>query len=54
MSYVIVRDTDGKFVSKPGMIHSYTDKVREVQIFSSREEAEKQLCYTNEHVEELS
>jgi hypothetical protein len=41
--FVIVRE-DGKFVSRAGSEHSYTDKLQEARCFSSMEKARPHKC----------
>lgn len=48
--YVIVRTSDGKYVSMPGSGRSYTDKLPKAAIYSTREDAAKVVCPGNEHV----
>lgn len=47
--YVIQRDQDGQFVSRPGSRNSYTDSLQAARKFGSRTEAENDCC-GNEHV----
>ncbi len=47
--YVIVRD-DGKFVTPPGSAHSYTGKLQEAQVYTTKGEAERNACVDNERV----
>lgn len=44
MSYVLVRNEDGKYVAPPGLEYSYTSDVSKAQRFTSREAAEKNKC----------
>lgn len=47
--FVLVRD-DGKYVAPPGQQHSYTKRLEEAQIFSTRDKADAQRCVENEQV----
>jgi len=53
MFYAIRRRSDGALVSRPGSRRSYTSNLSECQRFSTREEAEKDLCIENEDVVNL-
>ena len=43
ISYVLVRD-DGKYVSRQGSLHSYTDKLQYARLYSSYEVARNDAC----------
>lgn len=47
--YVIVR-SDDMFVAKPGREQSYTRDIRQIWVFATVEEAEKNACKDNELV----
>ncbi len=49
MPYVIQRD-DGKFVSKSGSEHSYTDKLQNARTWTLREHAVPEVCPGNERI----
>ena len=51
--YVIRRNEDGKYVSRPSSEHSYTRRLEDAQAFQSREIAEGNAC-ENEHVMSIS
>lgn len=53
MFYAIRRKSDGALVSKPGSMRSYTPNQSQCQIFSTRYEAEKNLCPESESVVNL-
>jgi hypothetical protein len=42
--YVIIRNSDGKFVSCPGSQYSYTNYLQKAQTFSTKEIAERHAC----------
>ena len=44
MRYVILRNEDGKMVSRPGSEHSYTSDPARARVFASREAAERECC----------
>ena len=46
--YVLKRNEDGAYVSKPGSNHSYTTRLENAQIFNTKEQAEGSAC-GNEH-----
>lgn len=48
--YVIKRREDGKFVSTPGSIESYTFFLQKAQIFKSLQDAIANACPDNEYV----
>jgi hypothetical protein len=50
--YVIVRNSDGAFVTRPGSKHSYSKYLQSARIFHSREEALANAC-ENEQVVSL-
>lgn len=50
--YVIVRN-DGCYVAKPGRRSSYTCFLQHARVFSTRQDAEKERCPDNEHIESL-
>lgn len=42
--FVIQRLNDGKYVAAPGSEHSYTKRLEDARIFSTRESAELEKC----------
>jgi hypothetical protein len=48
--FVIVRISDGYFVTPPGSERSYTPFLQAARIFATREKAEKERCSGNEQV----
>lgn len=46
--YVLKRNEDGKYVAKPGMHNSYTNRLENAQLFDTQEQAEGSAC-GNEH-----
>jgi hypothetical protein len=42
--YVLRRSEDGKFVAKPGNIHSYTQFLQCAQVFPTKDAAEDHAC----------
>lgn len=52
--YVLVRNSDGKCVARPGLEHSYTHRLGEIWVFKSRAEAARQMCVESESVMPLS
>ena len=46
--YVLRRNEDGKYVAKPGMHNSYTNRLELAQVFDTKEKAEGSAC-GNEH-----
>jgi hypothetical protein len=42
--FVIQRCDDGSYVARPGSVHSYTKKLQDARVFSSREDAERERC----------
>ncbi len=53
MGYVIVRDSDGKYVAVGGAEHSYTDKLEEARIFKSLQTAQWECCVENETIHDI-
>jgi len=47
--YIIQRN-DGRYVARAGQEHSYTAKLQEARVFTTRMEAEKDVCFENERV----
>lgn len=47
--YVLRRDSDGRYVAKSGSEHSYTWRLEEADVFSTREAAATAKC-GNEYV----
>ncbi len=50
MAYVIQRTTDGKYVSRPGSLHSYALKLQAARLYETRNEAARDLCVGNERI----
>ena len=46
--YVLKRNEDGAYVSKPGSHNSYTTRLENAQVFDTKEKAEGNAC-GNEH-----
>ena len=44
MMYVIRRNEDGKYVTKPESKHTYTRRLEDARVFRSREAAEWHAC----------
>lgn len=51
--YVIKRDNDGKYVSRPGSEHSYTPFLQRARTFQSRASALESAC-ENECVQSVA
>jgi hypothetical protein len=52
MRFVLVKHEDGKYVSRPGSLHSYTKRLEKALVFTTRAAAEKSKC-GNESVVDL-
>lgn len=55
MSWVLIRNEDGKYVARPGVEHSYTHKLEAARTWPTQEAAQQEAC-SNERtasVEEL-
>jgi hypothetical protein len=50
MGYVIIRRSDGKYVSKPGSAKSYTQYLQNARVFPTKEAAERERCPENETI----
>ena len=50
LMYVIIRITDGLFVSRYGMASSYTRMLQHARQWPTRETAERERCPENERV----
>lgn len=48
MPFVIQHAETGKYVSRPGSLRSYTNRLKEARAFRNRELAEKERCVENE------
>jgi len=46
--FVIQHDETGKYVSRPGSLRSYTNRLEDARVFRHREQAEKERCVENE------
>jgi hypothetical protein len=53
MMFVIQHDETGKYVSRPGSLRSYTNRLEEARVFRTREGAEKERCVENETLVDL-
>jgi hypothetical protein len=53
MPYVIVRTQDGAYVARAGSAHSYTRKLTEAAIYTTREAAAGNAC-GNEHAADVA
>ncbi len=51
--YVIQRKSDGKYVTPPGGVWSYTSRLEDAWTFATEEEARKNACPGNERVIQL-
>lgn len=49
-SFVIQRTSDDKYVSRPGMEHSYTEHLEDARLFASHDEARREYCVENERI----
>jgi hypothetical protein len=43
-AYVIIREDDGKYVSRRGSKHSYTKRLEDARLFPTESEAKKDAC----------
>jgi hypothetical protein len=50
MMFVLQHAATGKYVSRPGSLRSYTNRLEEARVFRSREEAEGERCVDSESV----
>lgn len=51
--YALRRTLDDKYVAKPGCAVSYTDRIDRIQIFKTKEDAEKACCIENEYIVDI-
>jgi hypothetical protein len=51
--FAIIRNKDGRYVSKPGNKSSYVSGLQNARIFATRPEAQKELCIESERVIEV-
>lgn len=51
--WVLIRLEDGKYVAKSGSEHSYTNKLENAQVFTSKDKAEANKC-GNEYARSVS
>lgn len=49
----LIKRIDGAYVAKPGSAHSYVFALVNARKFSTKEEAERDLCPENERVVDL-
>lgn len=43
-NFLVKRKDDGRYVSGPGVVYSYTSDIKRARIFKSKEEAERDCC----------
>jgi hypothetical protein len=53
MRFVIQHTETGKYVSRPGSLRSYTNRLEDARVFRTREDAEKERCVENEETVDL-
>ena len=51
--FVIRNIENGKYVARPGSMHSYTRSIANARVFDYRSDAENDLCPDNERVVEV-
>lgn len=54
MTYVLQHKKTHRYVARWGSEHSYTKKLEEAQVFTSKAEAERNACVESEVVRELT
>lgn len=52
--YVLIRNSDGRYVAPPGMDKSYVDRLEEARVFPTRAAAERERCVDSESVAPLT
>lgn len=53
MRYVLIHNGTGKYVSRPGSEHSYTNKLQNAATYPTRDAAEANRCPGSEHIVSL-
>lgn len=51
--FVIRRNSDGRFVAKPGRKSSYTMYLQAARVFKTRVDAESDRCVENESIQSI-
>lgn len=52
--FALKRNSDGKYVARPGSKNSYTKFLQHARVFRTREEAERDRCPENERIVDIA